>query len=106
MSEDRRCAGIKSLLVKRAFNVASADNVDFLQSNASVYAGDQHRSWHGTSIQIVQPRPETAVHSEPSVPRRRLFTTQGETTSSENSTCSLPQDMPPAHLESNPSKRL
>ena len=69
VSEDRRSAGIKSLRVDRAFTVASADNVDFLQSNAAVYSGDQHRSWHGTSIQLVQPRPKAAFHNEPDVPR-------------------------------------
>ena len=38
----------------KAFTVASAYNVDFLQSNAAVYAGNQHRSWHATSIKQCQ----------------------------------------------------
>ena len=51
---DCKNAGTRSLLVEKAFTVASTDNIDFLQSNAAVYSGDQHRSWHATSIQLVQ----------------------------------------------------
>ena len=42
VSLDRKNAGTRSLLVDKAFTVASTDNVDFLQSNATVYSGDQH----------------------------------------------------------------
>ena len=55
------------------FLVASLDNIDFLRSYAAVYCGDQLRSWHGTTIQIIQPKPTTANDEHPSVlgPRRK-----------------------------------
>jgi hypothetical protein len=42
------------------FLVASFDNIDFLRSYAAVYSGDQMRSWHGTTVQVIQPRPTVA----------------------------------------------
>ena len=45
--------------MKDELTVASTDNIDFLQSHASVYSGSQYCSWHATSIQQVQPRPTT-----------------------------------------------
>ena len=106
VSQDRKAAGVKSLLVDKAFTVASADNVDFLQSNAAVYAGNQHRSWHATSIQLVQPMPETAVHSAQGIPRRRLFTSVGEVSTSESTEGSSLRGMSQPSLESNPGKQL
>ena len=52
------------MLVDGAFTIASADNVDFLQSNAAVYSGSQHRSWHATSIQLVQSMPQMAIYND------------------------------------------
>ena len=37
--------------------IVSADNIDFLHSYAGSYYGRQSTSWHGTTIQVVQPRP-------------------------------------------------
>lgn len=62
ISEKRKQAGIDWLLVDKAFTVASADNIDFLSSYAAVYAGCQHRSWHATSVQLIQPRPQSCMH--------------------------------------------
>ena len=101
VSLDRKNAGTRSLLVEKAFTVASTDNVDFLQSNASVYSGDQHRSWHATSIQLVQPMPNTAIHSEQSrAVTRRLLSTAGEATTSESTEGSSSQH---AHMPAPPS---
>ena len=47
------------------FTVVSADNIDFKHSYARVCKGEQSSSWHGTSIQIVQPRPSLSLQ-EPS----------------------------------------
>ena len=39
-------------------NVSSAD---ILQCHASVYCGDQKRSYHGTTLQVVQPDPQLYI---------------------------------------------
>ena len=44
-----------------AFTVASTDNLDYLHR---VYCGKQQSSWHGTTVQVVQPQP---VHLNDSV---------------------------------------
>ena len=49
-----------------AFRLASIDNVDVLPLHASAYAGKPSNIWHGTSIQCVEPKPESLVHTSKS----------------------------------------
>ena len=48
-------------LTPNAFCVASTDNVDIVPTYASVYAGKSTNSWHGTSIQYIEPKPKSLV---------------------------------------------
>ena len=68
--------GIMSRYPQNAFTVVSVDNLDFIHSFARVYCGKQQLSWHGTTMQIVQPQPtaltdncvldrQTETHAEP-----------------------------------------
>lgn len=42
---------------QNSFMIVSADNLDFVHSFARVYSGKQQSSWHGTTMQVVQPQP-------------------------------------------------
>ena len=53
----RQQKGIVRELNPKALAIASIDNIDILQPHATVSTTDAIRSWHGTSVQAVQPRP-------------------------------------------------
>lgn len=54
VAEAKKQQGVWNDLSPHKFTVVSTDNIDFFQSHAAVYCGDQ-RSYHGTTIQVVQP---------------------------------------------------
>lgn len=39
------------------FTIVSADNLDWLHGYSRVHSGKQQSSWHGTTVQVVQPQP-------------------------------------------------
>ena len=53
--------GILPELEKNALSIVSIDNIDILQPHAFVSSTDATRSWHGTSVQCVQPLPTTGI---------------------------------------------
>ena len=53
----REHKGPEQELHSSAMMVVSADNIDFMHRYAHNYCGRQSTSWHGTTIQIVQPQP-------------------------------------------------
>ena len=55
--ENRMEKWIKAQLVEGKVTVVSIDNVDVLQPYVFVCTLDNTRSWHGTSVQCVQPLP-------------------------------------------------
>ena len=54
---------IKLEMTPHAFQLASLDNMDVLLSHASAYAGKPSNIWHDTSIQCVEPKPKSLLHT-------------------------------------------
>ena len=48
-------------LDSESFTIVSADNIDFRHSYARISNGTKNSSWHGTSIQVVQPLPSLSI---------------------------------------------
>lgn len=57
----RIARGVVPELNRCALSIVSIDNIDILQTHAFVSSTDGSRSWHGTSVQCVQPLPETGI---------------------------------------------
>ena len=56
--------GMENMYInKEHFTVVSADNVEFMHTYARVVKGKQNSSWHGTTVQAVQPLPSHSLCS-------------------------------------------
>ena len=55
---------VTQCLSQDSFTVVTVDNIDFLHSYARVHKGSNNSSWHGTTIQAVQPLPSLSIHSQ------------------------------------------
>ena len=62
--KNRMEKGVQAHLVEGKVTVVSIDNVDVLQPYAFVCTLDNTRSWHGTSVQCVQPLPKSGNLTE------------------------------------------
>ena len=60
-------------LPAEVFTVATVDNLDVLQSHAAVYCGDQHRSYHATTIKLVQPNPMFEIPNGRTEEKKQIF---------------------------------
>jgi len=58
---EREKVGPEHELPDQALIIISADNIDFLHSFSRVYCGEKKKSFHGTTIQAVQPIPSFKV---------------------------------------------
>ena len=57
--EEREKRGVEQDCNPNEITIISVDNIDFRHSYAQVYCGAQTSSWHGTTVQAVQPKPNT-----------------------------------------------
>ena len=61
--DNRIKEGLMSELPANSSMVVSADNLDFVHKHGRSFCGRLEAAWHGTTVQIAQPKPKTLVDS-------------------------------------------
>lgn len=61
---ERETKGPEQECSRDSITFISADNIDFLHSYAQVFCGNQSSSWHGTTVQAVQPSPSLKLWAQ------------------------------------------
>ena len=87
---------------ENAFTLASTDNLDFVHSHARVYCGKQQSSWHGTTIQIVQPQPSKLVNTS----QEKLVVTDSEAATHAEATTSSNTHLSPTRHPDTPAAAM
>ena len=72
MAQLQRSKTVWHDLTDNIFTVASADNIDILQSHASVYHSEQSRGYHAVTIQISHPNPEICLQDNTQTLKRSI----------------------------------
>ena len=93
--------------------IISADNIDFMHSYAKVFCGNQVSSWHGTTVQAVQPIPSLCEEC-PTTPVSGSMTTQHNnvdmclhaSTSAHNHSCGTASDPTVASVQTQADRHL
>ena len=87
---------------ENAFTIASTDDLDFVHSHARVYCGKQQSSWHGKTIQIVQPQPSKLVNTS----QEKLVVTDGEAATHAEATTSSNTHLSPTRHPDTPAAAM
>ena len=90
--KERETKGPEQECCRDSITFISADNIDFLHSYAQVFCGNQSSSWHGTTVQAVQPSPSLKLDSPSRAELSELINDLSMSTDSEQT------DLHPRHI--------